>query len=91
MDGTKLPLSSRAMVDSYSENRTPNGESEVPRKPRLFDPGNLSQFLNTNLFKAGSNFSELQKSDFGNVDPETQQEILRFLAYRFVIESLFKK
>lgn len=91
MDGTKLLLLSRAMVDSYSENRTPNGESEVPRKPRLFDPGNLSQFLNTNPFKASSDYSKLQQSDFGNVDPETQQEILRFLAYRFVIESLFKK
>jgi hypothetical protein len=91
MDGTKLPLSSRAMVDAYSENRTPNGESELPRKPRLFDPGNLSQFLNSNPFKAGSDFSELQQSDFRNMHPETQQEILLFMAYRFVIESLVKK
>ena len=91
MDGTKLLSPGRAMVDSYSENRTPNGESEMPRKPRLFDPGNLSQFLNSNPFKAGSDFSELQHSDFRNVDPETQQEILLFLAYRFVMESLVKK
>lgn len=91
MDGTKLPLPSRAMVDSYSENRTLNGESEVPRKPRLFDPGNLSQFLNLNPFEAGSDFSKLQDSDLRNVDPGTQQELLLFLAYRFVIESLVKK
>ncbi|HEX8884122.1 MAG TPA: hypothetical protein VF797_06500 [Noviherbaspirillum sp.] len=91
MDGTKLPLPSRAMVDSYSEDRTLNGVPEVHRKPRLFDPENLSQFLNLNPFEAGSDFSKLLQSDFRNVDPETQQETLLFMAYRFVIESIVKK
>lgn len=91
MDGTKPPSSGRAMVNFYSENEFPNGKSEVPRKPKLFDPGNLSQFLNANPFKDGSDFSELQHSDFRNCAPDTQQEILLFMAYRFAIESLVKK
>lgn len=89
MDGTKPPSPGRAMVNFNVESG--NGEPEVPRKPRLFDPGNLSQLLNTNPFKKGADFSELQQSDFRNWDPETQKEMLLFLAYRFVTESFLKK
>jgi len=91
MNRATPPSSTRAMENFYSESKTSHEEPKAPRKPNVFDPGNLSQLLNWNPFEECTHSSDGKPVACPKLDPEAEKEMLLLLAYRFVLTSFFTK
>ncbi|WP_194712700.1 hypothetical protein [Noviherbaspirillum soli] len=91
MNSSTPPSPGRAMENFYFESKASHEEAEAPRKPNVFDPGNLSELLNWNPLERCADFSVAQTGACSQLEPESEKEMLLWLAYRFVLTSFFAK
>ena len=91
MNRATPPSPSRAIENLYSESKASHEEPEAPRKPNVFDSGNLSQLLNWDPFEKCTHSANGKPVACPKLEPEAEKEMLLLLAYRFVLTSFCNK